>query len=196
MLPDDFTQRRAYNAVSDFVDANIARGLGDKLAFRDGTRSLTFKELQDTTFRFAGALRGLGLKQESRIALLLLDTTDFPVAFWGSIRAGVICIPLNTLLTTEQYEYVLNDSRAEVLIVSEPLFTTVAPILGKLNYLRSIVVSGGAATTTSSPTLTHSVLGLDDLIARQEPKVATAPTLSDDVLSGFIPQDRPARRKA
>ena len=51
MLPDDFTQRRAYNAVSDFVDANIARGLGDKLAFRDGMRSFTFKELQDNWFR-------------------------------------------------------------------------------------------------------------------------------------------------
>lgn len=179
MQIEDFSKRRAYNAASDFVDANVARGFGDKLAFRDGTRSLTFKELQDGTLRFARALRGLGLKQESRIALLLTDTIDFPVAFWGSIRAGVICIPLNTLLTAEQYQYVLQDSRAEALIVSAPLLKTVAPILSKLSCLRAIVISGGAITMTQAGA--QQVLSFDDLIAGNEAEFATAPTVSDEV---------------
>jgi 4-hydroxybenzoate-CoA ligase len=180
MPMEDFGQRRTYNAVSDFVDANVARGLGDKVAFRDGTRSLTFNELQDRTLRFARALRGIGLRPESRVALLLLDTVDFPVAFWGSIRAGIVSIPLNTLLTAEQYHYVLEDSRAEALVVSAPLLKTVAPILDKLRFLRSIVVSGATAGTARPPGA-QGVLSFDELIAGNRAEFTTAPTISDEV---------------
>ncbi|TMJ44944.1 MAG: benzoate-CoA ligase family protein, partial [Alphaproteobacteria bacterium] len=104
---------RAYNAVSDFIDANVERGLADKIAFTDPQRTLRYGELQAATCRFGRGLRTLGLRQESRIVLILLDTVDFPIAFWGAIRAGIIPVPLNTLLTPEQYAYMLEDSRAE-----------------------------------------------------------------------------------
>jgi 4-hydroxybenzoate-CoA ligase len=175
----DFAARRSYNAVSDFVDANVARGLADKRAFSDGVRHLTYGELQDKTFRLAGALDGLGLRQESRIALLLLDTIDFPVAFWGSLRAGVTCIPLNTLLTAEQYSYVLDDSRAEALIVSAPLLKTVAPILSNLPRLRSIIVSGGPATLVQPDA--HDLNSFDKLLEHSEAEFPTAQTISDEV---------------
>src|SRR5262245_12392375 len=128
----DFAERRPYNAVTDFVDANVARGLGDRLAFDDGTRRLTYGALQEATCRFASGLGALGLRQESRIALLMLDTVDFPIAFWGAIRAGVIAIPLNTLLNAEQYAYMLGDSRVEAVVVSAALARTIAPIVGQL----------------------------------------------------------------
>ncbi|MCC6946639.1 MAG: benzoate-CoA ligase family protein [Bradyrhizobiaceae bacterium] len=180
MAGEDFTQRRPYNAVSDFVDANVERGLGNKLAFSDGARKLTYGQLQENTFRFAGALRALGFKQESRVALLLLDTVDFPVAFWGSIRAGVVCIPLNTLLTSEQYEYMLDDSRVEAVFVSAPLLKSIEPILGKLRHLRLIVVSGGPATAVTQAGA-REVLSFDDMLARGKPEPWTAPTISDEV---------------
>ena len=80
--------RRPYNAVTDFVDANVARGLGNKIAFIDPERSLTYGGLQARSIRFANALRELGVEHEQRVALLLNDTVDYPVAFWGTIRAG------------------------------------------------------------------------------------------------------------
>src|SRR6266700_1714747 len=95
---EDLLQRRPYNAASDFVDANVARGLGQKVAFIDPERTLTYGELQARTFQFASALKTLGLRQEDRVLLLLTDTVEYPVAFWGALRAGVIAIPLNTLL--------------------------------------------------------------------------------------------------
>ena len=70
------------------------------------------------------------VQRESRIALLLLDTVDFPVAFWGAIKSGVVPVCLNTLLTTEQYAYILGDSRARALVISAPLLPVVQPILG------------------------------------------------------------------
>ncbi len=124
---EQFTKRRPYNAASEFVDANVNRGLGSKIAFADGKRTLTYQQLQDNSVRFAHGLEALGVRQESRIALLMLDMVDYPVAFWGSLRAGVVCIPLNTLLTTEQYYYMLEDSRAEAIFVSAPLAKAIIP---------------------------------------------------------------------
>ena len=96
-LSDDFSERRPYNAVTDFVDANVARGLGNKIAFIDPDRSLTYGDLQTRSIRFANALRALGIAQEQRVALLLHDTVDYPVAFWGTMRAGRIAHPAQYL---------------------------------------------------------------------------------------------------
>src|SRR5215475_5476114 len=118
---DRITERRPYNAVSDFVDAHIAAGRGNKAAFVDPERSLTYGELQARSIRFANALRDLGVEHEQRVALLLNDTVDYPVAFWGVIRAGAIAIPLNTYLPLPQYDYILGDCRARVLVVDAAL---------------------------------------------------------------------------
>ncbi len=179
-LLDEFTQRRAYNAVSDFVDVNVTRGLGGKIAFVDEKRKLTYGELQKETGRLAGGLRALGLKQESRVALLLLDTVDYPIAFWGAIRAGVVCIPLNTLLTSEQYAYILDDSRVEAIFVSPALAKTIAPILDRLAHLRLLVIVGGnEADKTAFPGReTHL---FEVLLARGKPEPKPAPTISDEI---------------
>ncbi len=136
MSAEEFTERRPYNAADDFVDANVRAGRDGKTAFNDGKRKLTYGELQAQSQRFAHGLRALGLRQEGRIALLLLDTVDYPVAFWGAVRSGVVCIPLNTLLTPEQYLYILDDSRAEAIVVSASLLKAVEPVLPKLTAVK------------------------------------------------------------
>ena len=68
--------------------------------------------------RFAG----LGIEPEQRILLCLLDTIDFPVAFLGAIKAGIVPVPVNTMLTAADYEFMLRDSRARALIVSDALY--------------------------------------------------------------------------
>ena len=73
----------------------------------------------------------------------MLDTVDFPIAFWGAIRAGVVCVPLNTLLNAEQYAYMLDDSRAVAVVVSAALARTIAPIVERLPHLRTVVIAGG-----------------------------------------------------
>ncbi len=172
---------RAYNAVSDFIDANVERGLADKIAFTDPQRTLRYGELQAATCRFGRGLRTLGLRQESRIVLILLDTVDFPIAFWGAIRAGIIPVPLNTLLTPEQYAYMLEDSRAEAVLISAPLMQALEPILDRLTHLRSAIVAGadaGSALPKLGRLETHRFA---DILARGTPESWTAPTTSDEV---------------
>ncbi len=111
----------AGNAVEYFVDRHAGEGRGASLMCRDPWRSLSYEELGKSTRRFAGALRGAGIAREQRVVLLLLDTVDFPVAFWGAMRAGVVPVPINTLLTHEMVGYILADSRATGLVISAPL---------------------------------------------------------------------------
>ncbi len=132
-----------YNAAEIMVDRNVVLGYGDKDAFRDTNRSLTYGNLQTATNQVANVLTGLDVGRETRVALLLLDTVDYPCVFWGAIRAGIIPVCLNTLLTVEQYLYMLNDSRAQVLVVSAPLLPVVAPLFDQLPFLRHVIVSEG-----------------------------------------------------
>ncbi|MGJ4940010.1 benzoate-CoA ligase family protein [Bradyrhizobium sp. HKCCYLS1011] len=135
----------SYNAVSWLLDRNVEAGRGDKLAYTDTVSELTYRGLQQQTCRVANLLRRLGVRREERVAMIMLDTVDFPAVFLGAMRAGVVPVPLNTLLTTEQYAYVLADCRARVLFVSETLFPAVKDIVGRMPDLDCVVVSGANA---------------------------------------------------
>ncbi|HEY6258045.1 MAG TPA: benzoate-CoA ligase family protein [Xanthobacteraceae bacterium] len=176
---DELLQRRPYNAAVDFVDANVARGLADKVAFADGARGLTYGELQSGSLRFAAALRGLGLRAEERVALILPDTVDYPVAFWGAVRAGIVVIPLNTLLTAEQYGYILADSRTAALVLAAPFVRSIEPLLDRLPCLRTIIVAGAGTDKPAFPGRACHLF--DELLAQAKPEPFTAPTVSDEV---------------
>ena len=131
------------NAAIYFVDRHISEGRAEKTAFVEGDRSLTYGELADQSGRIVTLYNRHGLRQEDRAAMLVLDVVEFPIIFWGSLKAGVVPVAINTLLTTEQYRYILSDSRARALFISAPLLETVRPILGDLPHLQAIFVVGG-----------------------------------------------------
>src|SRR6201996_1885906 len=132
----------SYNAVTWLLDRNLEAGRGDKLAYTDTVSELTYRALQQQTCRIANLLRRLGVRREERIAVIRLDTVDFPAVFLGAMRAGIVPVPLNTLLTTDQYAYVLADCRARVLFVSEALYPIVKDIVGRMPDLEHVVISG------------------------------------------------------
>jgi 4-hydroxybenzoate-CoA ligase len=123
------------NAVTWFVDRHV--GNGARLAFRDPWRSLTYQDLQTAASRFASALRQAGLQREHRVVLLLQDTIDFPIAFWGAIRAGVVPVPVNTLLAPETVAYILADSRAQAVVISAPLLPALQAALQGIRHIVS-----------------------------------------------------------
>jgi 4-hydroxybenzoate-CoA ligase len=177
---EDLLQRKPYNAATDLIDAPVARGLGDKIAFVDPENTLTYGDLQARTSAFAAALLDLGLRSEERLALLLPDTIDFPVAFWGGVRAGIVVLPLNTLLTAEQYAYILSDSRASGIVIAAPLVHTLAAILDRLPRLRTIVLVG-AGETEKAAFAGRDVHDFAALATQRDVKPFVAPTLSDEV---------------
>src|SRR6188474_1073721 len=161
----------SYNAVTWLLDRNVDEGRAKKLAFTDTVSELTYGELQQQSCRAANLLRRLGVRREERVAMIMLDTVDFPPVFLGAIRAGIVPVPLNTLLTSEQYAYVLADSRARVLFVSEALFPVVKDIVGRLPDLEHVVVSGNDA---------HGHKRLSDELARESDVFATVATHAEE----------------
>jgi 4-hydroxybenzoate-CoA ligase len=160
-----------YNAVSWLLDRNVEEGRAEKLAFTDTVTELTYGELQKQSCRLANLLRRLGVRREERVAMIMLDTTDFPVVFLGAIRAGVVPVPLNTLLTSDQYAYVLADCRARVLFISEALLPVVREMLGRMPDLDHVIVAGSDA---------HGYKKLADEIAGERDVFATAVTHADE----------------
>ncbi|MCA6124731.1 benzoate-CoA ligase family protein [Bradyrhizobium sp. WSM 1704] len=160
-----------YNAVTWLLDRNVDEGRGGKVVFDDTVSQLTYGQLQQQTRRVGNMLRRLGVRREERVAMIMLDTVDFPTVFLGAIRAGVVPVPLNTLLTAEQYAYILGDCRARVLFVSEALLSVVKDVIGRMPDLEHVVVSGKEA---------HGHKRLSDEIAREGDVFATAPTHADE----------------
>ena len=161
-----------FNVAAWLVDRNLEEGRADNVAIECGDERVTYRQLAERVNRLGNALRALGMRIEERILMILLDTPEFAYSFLGAIKAGIVAVPVNTLLKPPDYEYLLNDSRARVLIVSESLLPQVQAIpRARLRYLRDIIVVGNA------PAGTHS---LADLLAKASPELQAEPTSRDD----------------
>src|SRR5215467_11582001 len=132
-----------FNAASHFIDRNVNEGRALKIAFECGEDRVSYGQLLERVNRFGNALKGLEVRPEERVALLLFDTPEFAYCFFGAIKIGCVAVPINTLLKPAEYEYILNDCRARIVIVSEGLLPQLQAIpAGSLPYLEKIVVFG------------------------------------------------------
>ena len=161
-----------YNACAELLDRHVAEGRGGKTAFIDPERALTYAELREQTGRVAALLARLGLQREDRILMIMQDTVDWPTVFLGAIRAGVTPIPVNTMLSAEQYGYMLSDSRAKALFVSNALLPAVQSVLADAPFLRHVVVADADAA--------DGRLGLTSALAAETPLLDIAPTHPDE----------------
>ena len=152
---------RDYNAAVDLVGRNSGRGA--KVAYIDDSGTCTYAQLAERVERAANALRALDLRREERIGIAMLDSADWVALFLGAIKAGIVPVAMNTLLTPRDYEYQLRDSRSQALFVSEPLLKSFEGI--------------------QCPDLRHVIphSKLKDLLSRAEAKALAAPTTSDDM---------------
>jgi benzoate-CoA ligase len=135
---------RTYNAAADLIERNLAAGRGAKTAFIDDAGRYSYAELADRVGRFAALVRGLGIQPEQRILLCLHDTIDFPTAFLGAIKAGVLPVAVNTQLTAGEFAFMLADSRARAVIVSEPVLPVMKAALEELPEPRPEMIVAGA----------------------------------------------------
>jgi len=133
-----------FNAAHDLLDRNLRAGREDKIAYIDDAGSYTYGDLAARVNRFANSLHGFGLAQEQRILLCIQDGIDFPTAFLGAIKAGIVPIPVNTMLSAADYAYMLHDSRAQMAVISEPLLPKFQPILGQSPFLKHVLVTESA----------------------------------------------------
>lgn len=165
-LPDKF------NAATYFVDRNVLEGRGAKVAIECGDEQVSYQQLQERTNQVGNVLRKLGVRLEERVLLLLVDSPEFLYCFFGAIKIGAVALPVNTLLKPHEYEYIFNDCRARVAIVSESLLPLVEQTpLERLPCLREVVVVGQARSGR---------LNLRELMSAASPELEAEPTSKDD----------------
>jgi benzoate-CoA ligase len=166
-LPDKF------NVATHFVDRNVLEGRGDRIAIECGDERISYQQLLERTNRVGHALIRLGVNAEQRVALLLSDSPEFLCCFFGVIKIGAVAVPLNTLLQPHEYEYLLNDTRAQVLIVSEHLLPQIEGIpRDRLRCLREVLVLGEGQI--------REELRLGELMESASPELEAAVTSRDD----------------
>src|ERR1700681_4004625 len=163
---------RKYNFAADILERNLRAGRAHKPAYVDPRGSWSYGQLADRAARFGQGLRALRVRREERILLCLLDTIDWPTAFLGAIKTGVIPIPVNTLMTEDDYRFMLADSGARVLVVSEAIYPKFEHLIKANADLRLVIVSGDNA---------HGHRGFEDMIAQAKPEAYTAATRPDDI---------------
>ena len=167
ILPETF------NVATYFVDRNVLEGRARRTAIECGDERISYQQLLERTNRAGNALRRLGVRREERVLLLLEDTPDFLYSFFGTIKIGAVAVPTNTLLKPHEYEYLLNDTRAGVVLVSEALLPQLRSIpRERLEHLRAIAVVGAPHR--------HQTC-FADLMDAASPELEPEPTSKDDV---------------
>ncbi len=130
----------AFNFAQHLLTANAGRAA--KAAFVDDVATLSYGALDERVRRVAAGLRALGVKREERVLLLMLDSTDWPAAFLGAMYAGVVPVAVNTLLTADDYAYMLEHSRAQAVLVSGALLPALTTAMVKSDHeVQRVVVS-------------------------------------------------------
>ena len=166
VLPDEF------NAAVHFVDRHVREGRSNKVAIECGDTRVTYGELFARVNRLGNGLKNLGVRMEERVLLLLPDVPEFAISFFGAIKIGAVPVPVNTLLKTRDYLYLLNNSRARVAIVGDSLLPLIRAIpREELPYLREIVVVGTRA---------ENAVPFDDLTRGSSDELKAAATGKDD----------------
>ena len=162
-----------FNFAQHLIDINTHRP--QKIAFIDEKGTLSYSELFNKVRRMASALQALGVRREERVLLLMHDCNDWPVSFLGAMYAGIVPVAVNTLLSADDYHYMLKHSRAQVALVSQALLPTLLAAMAKGEHeIKTIVVSNPDAN------LPANAVSLNVLLDQHTPAPLAANTQGND----------------
>ncbi len=162
-----------FNFAQHLIDCNASRPA--KIALIDDVGQLSYSELAERIRRAATGLLALGLRREERVLLLMHDSSDWVVSFLGAMYAGLVPVAVNTLLTADDYAFMLQHSRAQAALVSDALLPNLRQAMAQVGHeLQSVVVSRPTAA------LGHGEVSLDALIEQSAPLSQAAATSPDD----------------
>ena len=161
-----------YNAATTFVDENIAQGRGAKVAIYSQDKKITYQEVFDNVNRTGNALRDLGVEIENRVLIILPDSPEFAYSFFGAIKIGAVAVPTNPWMSAQDYEYLINDSRATAIIVHESVLPEIEKIWTGTPFLKHVLVVG---------TPKGKALSYESLIAKASAQLEAEKTTKDDV---------------
>ena len=161
-----------YNAATTFVDENIAVGRGARTAIYYQDQTFTYQDVYENVNRTGNALKELGVEIEHRVLLVLPDSPEFAFSFFGAIKMGAVPIPTNPWMAAKDYEYLINDSRARVVIAHESVLPEIEKIWNHTRFLKQVIVVGKAR---------DKALSYETLINKASGQLQAEATTKDDI---------------
>jgi benzoate-CoA ligase family protein len=158
-----------FNAAVPFVDRHLAEGRGGKVALRSAAGEVTYAELAERVNRCGNALLALGLERGARVLMVVKDCPEFFYLFWGAIKAGLVPVPLNTLLRSDDYRYIIEDSGCAALLWSREFAAEVKPALAAAKRIPPVALP-----------VEGEEQDLRALLARASPELAPVPSDATD----------------
>ena len=172
-----------FNFAQHLLEVNTGRAA--KAAFIDDHGSLSYGQLADRVRRMATGLRALGIRREERVLLLMQDCNDWPVSFLGAMYAGLVPVAVNTLLTADDYAFMLENSRAQAVLVSGALLPALTAAMTRSDHeVGKVIVSRPQAPLHGEPSneapLHPAEVDLEGFLQAHSPASKPAPTSADD----------------
>lgn len=169
------------NMATWFLDARLDEGRGDQVAVHyhpgpdDEPRDVTYAQLVQRSRQVTNLLRGLGLRIEDRVLLLLLDTPEFVESYFGVLRAGGVAVPANTWLVPEDYAYYLEYVRPRAVIVDAAVWPMLEPVIAAAPHTDHVIVVARGEAKAPPGTVDYRAE-----VPKQDIHAATEPTYRDD----------------
>jgi benzoate-CoA ligase family protein len=159
-----------FNTAAPMIDRHLAEGRGARIALRTTEQEVSYAELAERVNRCGNALLAQGAKPGDRVLMMIKDCPEFIYVFYGAIKAGIVPVPVNTLLKAADYQFMIEDSGCTGLIYSPQYADEVDPALA------------GAARKPDFVLRTEGADGdgLDALMAASSAALEPAPARVDD----------------
>ena len=161
-----------YNITSKLIDETVEKGFGDKIFVYYKEEKYTYRDMQSLINRVGNALYLLGVHMEEKVILVMYDSPEAMASFYGAIKIGAVPVPVNYSYNSDDFRYLLNDSRARTLITDEDFADEIDGWREKLRYLENTIVLG--QKTKSYQT------GFHDIVDRCSDRLDAAYTTYDD----------------
>ncbi len=138
-VPEEININEHTSLAALFEDS--CRKFSHQIAYVNMGYNLSYEALEQKSQQFASYLQQLGLNRGTRVALMMPNLLQYPIALFGALRAGYVVVNINPLYTVDETIHQLNDSRAEVIVVLANFAKTIEKALAQLHSLKHIVVT-------------------------------------------------------
>ncbi len=140
---------------------------------------LNYAQLNGLSNQFANALSRIGVKRRDKVALLLPNIPQFPIAYYGALKLGTVVVPMNVMLKNEEIEYLLKDSEATTLIAFEGFMPEAYPAFERVASCQHLIVVQMPGSTAAMPQ-GENIYSATEFVKDVSPKFDLTPTMPDD----------------
>ncbi|PPR18679.1 MAG: Benzoate--CoA ligase [Alphaproteobacteria bacterium MarineAlpha9_Bin7] len=172
ITPPKFSFPKPFNVAVPFIDRHIQENRGEKIAIQCADQTITYGCLAEQVNRCGNALLNQGVNSGDRLMMVVKDTPAFFYLFWGAIKAGVIPVPVNTLLRVDDYAFMIEKTACQALCYSSEYMDEIEPAIVKSNHMPHVVLVEGASN--------HRSISLETVMESASPELLPFPATEHD----------------